>query len=88
MGEQAPRGSGTTAGVREWRRYSFAGWPAGHVLGVAPRVMPDVRDLGRVHGNQGEFAGDGTAPAKVSVAMGREGQEPSCKCTHIPVCKS
>jgi hypothetical protein len=88
MGEQAPRRLRDHRWGQGMAQIFLAGWPAGHVLGVAPRVMPDVRDLGRVHGKQGEFAGDGTAPAKVSVAMGREGREPSCKCTHIPVCKS
>ena len=45
----------------------LACWPAGDVLGVAVDVVPDVRDLGNVHGEQGEFTGD-RPPAKVSLS--------------------
>jgi hypothetical protein len=67
VGEQSTdRLGGTKAGRCQGGAQVFlAGWPASHVLGVAPGVMPDVRDLGNVHGKQGEFAGD-WPPAKVA----------------------
>lgn len=34
-------------------------WPASDMLGVASGVMPDVRDIVNVHGQQREFARDG-----------------------------